>query len=272
MESMFSLVGEVALVTGGSGVLGRVMAHGLAQAGARVAVLGRRLEATEAAAAAIRADGGQALALAADVLDDASLRRADEQIRAAWGPVAVLVCAAGGNLPGATTTPEQSFFDLPSADLDAVTRLNFTGTLLPCQVFGRGMAEAHRGSIITIASMAGLRPLSRVVGYGAAKAAVINLTQWLATTLARDYGAGIRVNALAPGFFLTEQNRFLLTDPASGDLTPRGQAIIAHTPMGRFGTPDDLLGALLWLASPASAFVTGAVIPVDGGFAAYAGV
>lgn len=272
LHALFGLHGHTALVTGGSGVLGAAMARGLAAAGARVAVAGRRLEPCERVAGAIRAAGGEALAVACDVLDRAALEEARGAIAAALGPVDVLVNAAGGNMPGATTDSERRFFDLADADIAAVFDANFTGTLRGCQVFGQVMAERGEGVIINVASMSALRPLTRIVAYSAAKAAVVNFTQWLAGHMAREYSPRIRVNALAPGFFLTEQNRYLLTDRETGQPTPRGAAILAHTPMGRLGAPDDLIGTLLWLAGPASAFVTGVVVPVDGGFAAFSGV
>ena len=184
----------------------------------------------------------------------------------------MLVNAAGGNDPKATTSSTQKFFDLTPQAMRGVVDLNLMGTVLPCQVFGKMMAERGSGAILNISSMAGIRPLTRIAAYAAAKAAVANFTQWLAVHLAQEYSPNIRVNAIAPGFFLTEQNRFLLTDGKSGELTERGKAIIAHTPMGRFGNPQDLLGAALWLLSPAASFVTGAVVPIDGGFSAYSGV
>jgi NAD(P)-dependent dehydrogenase (short-subunit alcohol dehydrogenase family) len=271
-HDLFSLRGQTAFIAGGSGVLGSAMAHGLARAGARVAIAGRRGAACEQVAAAIRADGGEALGVACDVLDPASLEAARRTAEAAFGPVEILVNAAGGNAPGATTTAEQSFFALERASVSAVLGSNFEGTFLSCQVFGRAMAERGQGCIVNIASMSALRPLTRIVAYSAAKAAVVNFTQWLAVHLAQEYSPRLRVNALAPGFFLTEQNRYLLTDHQSGEWTARGRAILAHTPMGRLGEPDELIGPLVWLVSPAAAFVTGAVIPVDGGFAAYSGV
>jgi NAD(P)-dependent dehydrogenase (short-subunit alcohol dehydrogenase family) len=271
--TLFGVGGQTAAITGGSGVLGSVMARGLARAGARVAVLSRRAESCEEVAATIRAAGGQALGVACDVLDRAALTRAAEEVARAFGDVDILVNAAGGNQPAATTAPgERSFFDLDGEAVRGVFDLNFLGTLWSCQVFGRGMADRGQGCIVNVASMAALRPLTRVVAYGAAKAAVANFTQWLAVHMAREYSPRIRVNALAPGFFLTEQNRFLLTDADTGELTQRGRAIVDHTPAARFGAPEDLLGTLLWLASPASAFVTGVVVPVDGGFAAFSGV
>lgn len=269
---IFDIRDQVAVVTGGSGVLGSALARGLAARGMRVAIIGRRMAAAQAVADAITAEGGTALALAADVLERTALQAAAEQITAKLGPVDLLLNGAGGNDPRATTSAEQSFFDLPTEGIEQVVRSNFLGTLHACQVWGRGMADRGSGTIINIASMGGMRPLSRVGVYGAAKAAVANFTQWLAVYMAQTYSPAIRVNAIAPGFFLTDQNRFLLTDQSTGELTVRGSAIIAHTPQGRFGAPDDLLGTLLWLASPASAFVTGIVVPVDGGFAAYSGV
>ncbi|HEX9412317.1 MAG TPA: SDR family oxidoreductase [Ktedonobacterales bacterium] len=272
MPQIFSVQGRVALIVGGSGVLGGELARGLARAGARVAVAGRRIEASQRVAEEIRAAGGQARGVACDALERASLERAADEIAANLGPVDILINATGGNQPQATTGPERSFFDLEIQAIDAVMAGNYSGVVQTCQVFGRQMAERGEGCIINIASMSGLRPLTRVVAYSGAKAAVANFTQWLAVHMAQEYNPRIRVNAIAPGFFLTEQNRFLLTDAGSGVWTARGQAIIAHTPMGRLGAPADLVGTALWLASPASAFVTGVVVPVDGGFAAYSGV
>jgi NAD(P)-dependent dehydrogenase (short-subunit alcohol dehydrogenase family) len=271
-DALFDVRGKVVAITGGSGVLGGAMARGLGRAGMRVVVLGRREAVCEVVAGAIGEAGGEAIAVACDVLDPASLAAAVERIAAAIGPVEVLINAAGGNRPQATTSAERSFFDLAAAEVAGVFDLNFLGTFLSCQAFGRGMAERGAGCIVNVASMAALRPLTRVAAYGAAKAAVVNLTQWLAVHMATEYGPGIRVNAIAPGFFLTEQNRYLLTDPATGTMTPRGEAILAHTPLRRLGTPDDLLGTLRWLIGPGAAFVTGVVVPVDGGFAAYGGL
>jgi NAD(P)-dependent dehydrogenase (short-subunit alcohol dehydrogenase family) len=270
--ALFSVTGQVAVVTGGTGTLGAALATGLALAGARVAVVSRRAAACARVADQIRAAGGEALGVAGDVLDRAALARAADEVTAAFGPVDILVNAAGGNQPGATTGQDTPLFDLDVAHVEAVMGSNFTGVFQSCQVFGRQMAERRQGRIVNIASMAALRPLTRVVAYSAAKAAVANFTQWLAVHMAREYDPRIRVNAIAPGFFLTEQNRFLLTDAQTGAWTVRGQDIVAHTPMGRLGAAEDLVGTLLWLVSPASAFVTGAVVPVDGGFAAFGGV
>jgi NAD(P)-dependent dehydrogenase (short-subunit alcohol dehydrogenase family) len=207
-----------------------------------------------------------------DVMDRGKLEAARDQILAAFGRVDALINAAGGNDPEATTAPDRSFFDLPADALERVFDLNLLGTVLPSQVFGKVMVQQQGGVILNVSSMNALRPLTRIPAYSAAKAAVSNFTQWLAVHMAREYSPAIRVNAIAPGFFLTEQNRFLLAEKETGALTARGKQILEHTPMGRFGQPEDLLGAVLWLLSPASGFVTGAVIPVDGGFNAYSGV
>jgi NAD(P)-dependent dehydrogenase (short-subunit alcohol dehydrogenase family) len=271
-SQIFDVQGLTAVITGGSGQLGRVMAQGLALAGAQVAVVSRSAETSAVVAGAINTDGGKAIGIACDVMDRAALERTMEQVTSNFGPVDILINAAGGNQPRATTSAELTFFDLDAQALEQVFGLNFTGTLQSCQVFGRSMAERGQGCIVNVASMSGLRPLTRVPVYSAAKAAVANFTQWLAVHMAQEYSPRIRVNAIAPGFFLTEQNRFLLIDAQSGAMTPRGQTILNHTPAGRLGLPEDLVGTLLWLVSPASAFVTGVVVPVDGGFSAFSGV
>lgn len=267
----FGLEGKVCVVTGATGVLGGVMARGIAAAGARVAVLGRRADVAEELAAAIREAGGEALATPADVLDPSALERVRDGLLREWGSVDLLVNAAGGNQPGATLRPDQSVLDLDETAMRQVMDLNFFGTLLPTQVFLAPMVERGRGAIVNVSSMAADRAITRVAGYSAAKAAVENLTRWLAVTLAKRHGPGIRVNAIAPGFFVGEQNRSLLFEP-DGTLTPRGRTIIDNTPMGRFGEAEELLGALFWLLSDASRFVTGVVVPVDGGFSAFSGV
>ncbi|HZU01935.1 MAG TPA: SDR family oxidoreductase [Ktedonobacteraceae bacterium] len=271
VQALFDVRGRTAVITGGSGYLGRAMASALAQAGAQVAILGRHLETVQTVAQSIQAQGGTALGIACDVLSRASLEQSQEQITSTLGPVDILINAAGGNSPSATTSAEQSFFDLDTQAVTHVFGLNFTGTFQSCQVFGRGMADRKQGCIVNITSMSGVRPLTRVPAYSAAKAAIVNFTQWLAVHMAQEYNPAIRVNALAPGFFLTDQNHYLMLD-ANEKLTPRGQTIVDHTPMGRLGTPEDLPGTLLWLVSPASAFVTGVVIPVDGGFSSFGGV
>ena len=261
VSELFGLEGKVAVVTGASGVLGGAIARGLAAAGARVGLLARRRDRLEALAESL---GESALALEADVLDLDRLERARERVLDRFGRVDALVNAAGGNVPAATVG-ERSFFELPAAALDEVVRLNFQGTVLPTQVFAAAM---DGGSIVNISSLAAHRALTRVVGYGAAKAAVENLTRWLAVELAPR---GVRVNAVAPGFFVGEQNRALLLDE-SGALTARGEKIVAATPAARFGEPHELAGTVIWLCSAASSFVTGAVVPVDGGFDAFGGV
>jgi NAD(P)-dependent dehydrogenase (short-subunit alcohol dehydrogenase family) len=272
MRDLFKLNDKVAVVTGGTGALGATMCQTLAGSGARVVILSRHAEQAEDLVRSITQAGGQAMTISCDVLKKDNLVAAQETIQSTWGGVDILVNAAGGNRAEATAMPgERTFFDLPQEALQWVFDLNLMGTILPAQVFGSTMAEREQGVIINISSMASMRPLTRVIGYAAAKAAVNNLTQWLAVTMAREHSPHIRVNAIAPGFFLGEQNRFLLTNEDE-TLTARGQQIIDHTPMNRFGQPDDLSGALLWLASDASRFVTGIVVPVDGGFSAYSGV
>src|SRR5437588_11771168 len=272
LRALFDVRDLTAVITGGSGGLGSVMALALAKAGVRVAILSLHATSSAKVVEAIHAENGKAIGIACDVLQRNDLERACTEVLKTFGPVDILINAAGGNSPQATTSAERSFFDLDLEGVDSVFGLNFMGTFLSCQVFGRGMAERGQGCIVNVASMNALRPLTRIPAYSAAKAAVANFTQWLAVHMAQEYSPRIRVNALAPGFFLTEQNRFLLTDAGSGELTQRGRAIIDHTPAARFGAPEDLLGTLLWLASPASAFVTGVVVPVDGGFAAFSGV
>lgn len=271
-DELFQLSGRIAALTGAGGVLISEMAGELARRGVKVALLDIVPEAAQKVADTITAEGGQALALRVDVLDRSSLEKAAEAIEAHWGIVDLLVNGAGGNKKEATTSDQLAFFDLPLDALQCVLELNLMGTILPSQILGRRMAKKGTGVIINISSMNAFRPLTRIACYSAAKAAVNNFTQWLAVHLAQNGAPGVRVNAIAPGFFETTQNRFLLRDEKTGELTPRGQQIMAHTPMGRFGVPRDLLGTLIWLASPAAAFVTGAVIPVDGGFAAYSGV
>jgi NAD(P)-dependent dehydrogenase (short-subunit alcohol dehydrogenase family) len=276
LGNLFDLSGRVAVVTGATGVLGGAMARGLSRAGARVGILGRRKERTEKVVEEIESLGGEALALQADVLARDQLMAAREAALERWGRVDTLVNAAGGNVAAATVAEDISFFGLEQGPLREVLDLNLLGTVLPTQVFGEAMAKGSsgaevEGSIVNVSSMAAQRPLTRVVGYSAAKAAVENLTRWLAAELARKHGPGLRVNAIAPGFFLGEQNRALLVNE-DGSPTERGRAIVGHTPAGRFGEPEELVGTLIWLSSPAARFVTGAVVPVDGGFGAFAGV
>ncbi|MEZ4616598.1 MAG: SDR family oxidoreductase [Caldilineaceae bacterium] len=271
LTQLFSLQDRVAIVTGGTGVLGGAMAQGLAAAGAKVAILGRRAEQAATVAAALEADGGTAMALPADVLDTHQLTEARQKVLNQWGRIDILINAAGGNSPDAIVFGDVTFFNMKREAFQKMLDLNLVGSVLPSQVFGEAMATAKQGSIINISSMASQRVLTRVIGYSAAKAGIDNFTRWLAVDMAQKYGEGIRVNAIAPGFFVGEQNRNFLLNP-DGTLTPRGQQIVDHTPMDRFGEPDELIGAAVWLASDAARFVTGIVVPVDGGFAAFGGV
>jgi NAD(P)-dependent dehydrogenase (short-subunit alcohol dehydrogenase family) len=272
LTSLFDLSGKVAVATGGGGALVGKMSRALGRAGVKVAVLDLILEAAQEVVDEIGAAGGEAIAVKCDVLDKASLETACRRVLERFGLVDILINGAGGNKKEATTGPDLSFFDLPSDAVQWVFNLNFIGTLLPSQVFGRILAERGEGVILNVSSLNAFRPLTKIPAYSAAKAAVSNFTQWLAVHMAKEYSNKIRVNAIAPGFFLTEQNRFLLTDEATGELTSRGKTIIDHTPIGRFGNPDDLISTVLWLLSPGAAFVHGVVVPVDGGFSAFSGV
>lgn len=265
------LENKVAVVTGGNGVLGGAIANGFAAENIKVAILGRTPETVKERVEEINQNGGEAMELVADVLDENALIESRRKVLDRWGRLDILVNAAGGNIAGATIRPEQSFFDLNLDDLDKVSSLNFKGTVLPTYVFGEIMVEKKNGSIINISSMAAQRALTRVLGYSAAKAAVDNFTKWLSVEMASKYGDGIRVNAIAPGFFIGEQNKNLLLND-DGSLTARGQTIINQTPMKRFGKPEELQGVANWLSGDGSAFVTGIVIPVDGGFGAFSGV
>ncbi len=271
LSKLYDFTDRSVVVTGGTGVLGRAIVEALVVCGANVAVIGRSVDKGEALVASLKGPG-RAIAIRCDVLNAPELEAARQTVLENFGGVDCLVNGAGGNRPEATTSDKLSFFDLPEETLRQVFDLNLLGTVLPSQVFGKQMAQQGAGAILNISSISSLRPLTRVVGYSAAKAAINNFTAWLAVHLARAYSPHIRVNAIAPGFFLTEQNRFLLTEENTGQLTARGQSIIDHTPMARFGEPADLIGAVLWLLSPASSFVTGAVIPIDGGFQAFSGV
>lgn len=277
MNGLFSLEGKVAVVTGGTGVLGGAMAQGLAENGAKVAVMGRRkAKAQETAEKIQETTGAEALALPADVLDKGQLEGARKILLERWGTVDILLNAAGGNVPEATLSEDVGIFDLPEEAFRRVMDLNLLGTLLPSQVFGKAMVEntgngEPQGCILNVSSMTASKPLTNVVGYSAAKAAIENFTRWLAVELARNYGTKFRVNAVAPGFFIGEQNRNLLLNE-DDSLTQRGQTIIEHTPAGRFGEPEDLIGAVVWLCGPGASFVNGVVVPVDGGFSAFGGV
>ncbi len=271
LTQLYNFTGKTVVVTGGTGVLGSEMACALVGCGANVAVLDRNPHLPDELKAPMDAGPGKYMVAYADVLQRASLEDAVEKILEAYGRIDILINAAGGNHPQATTSADNSFFDLPQEALGFVFDLNIIGTLLPSQVFGKIMAEQGEGIILNLSSMTAFTPLTRVVGYAAAKAGVSNFTQWLAVHMAQEYNPNIRVNALAPGFFIGKQNKALLLNE-DGSLTDRGQTIIDHTPMGRFGKPEELLGTMLWLLSPASQFVTGIIVPIDGGFSAYSGV
>lgn len=272
VTKMYDFTGRSVVITGGAGVLGGDIACALVGCGAKVAILDRDTSLADRLMKRIDTSVGEAIVVYVDVLSRPSLEKAKQTVLEAFGRIDCLINAAGGNKPEATTGPDRTFFDVPEEALRFVFELNITGTILASQVFGKPLADQGEGVIVNFSSMNAFRPLTRVLGYSAAKAAVSNFTQWLAVHMAQNHSPKIRVNAVAPGFFLTEQNRYLLTDKATGQLTARGQSIISHTPMGRFGQPDDLLGPILWLLSPASAFVSGIVVPIDGGFSAFSGV
>ncbi len=271
LSNLFDLTDKKVLFSGATGVLGAAMALYLASHGAELLLLGRTPEKVNKLRDQILAQGGKAWGYYADVTDEESLEKVAQLISTQHESISILINAAGGNMPGAVIRPDQTFLDLDSEALKQVMDLNYLGTVFPIKAFLPLLIKNKSGNILNISSMAASRPMTRVMGYASAKAAIDNLTKWLAVELAAKYGPNFRVNGLAPGFFLTEQNRALLTEK-DGSLTQRGQQIISHTPMDRFGQPEDLLGALHWLCSDASAFVTGSVVAVDGGFSAYAGV
>jgi NAD(P)-dependent dehydrogenase (short-subunit alcohol dehydrogenase family) len=268
---MFSLKGKKVVITGGAGVLGSKIAEGLGGAGAEIVICD--LKNYEEAVRSLKNKGIKSKGYEINVLDKEKIEETCKKILKDFKKIDILINAAGGNMKDATTSADLSFFDLPLEALEKVVALNlFGGAILPSQVFGKNMVKnKNGGSIINISSMNAFRPLTRIPGYSAAKAAVSNFTMWLAVHFAKEYNKKIRVNAIAPGFFLTQQNRFLLLDK-KGNLTDRGKSIISHTPMAKFGNPEDLIGVCIWLASDASEFVTGTVVPIDGGFSAFAGV
>lgn len=272
LTKMYDFRGRTVAVTGGAGILGSEIVSALAGCGAEVAVLDVNLDPGPALIERLGPQGKQVSLVRCDVLNRDSIAQAAEEVIARLGKLDCLVNGAGGNKPQATTSADLKFFDLPTEALRWVFDLNVLGTMLPCQAFGRVMAEQGYGAILNISSMNAFRPLTRIPAYSGAKAAVSNFTQWLAVHMAQEYSPKIRVNAIAPGFFLTNQNRFLLLDRETGALTARGKSIMTHTPMARFGEPKDLFGSVLWLLSPASEFVTGVVVPIDGGFSAFSGV
>ena len=267
--NLFDIRDKVVVITGGTGVLGRAIAAHLAEEGAKVVILGRKAEVGNAQVAEIKAKGGEAMFLTTDVMDREKLEQNLADILTAYGRVDALLNAAGGNMPGATIGPDGTFFDLKTEDFQKVLDLNLTGTVLPTQVFLKPMVEQKKGAIVNFSSMAAFRPLTRVCGYAAAKAGISNFTAYMATEVAKKFGEGIRVNAIAPGFFLTEQNRSLLTNP-DGTYTARGNDVIRQTPFGRMGRAEELCGTIQYLISEASSFVTGTVAIVDGGFNAFA--
>jgi len=272
MKNLFNIKGKTIVITGAGGVLCGTMAKALAALGAKVAVWDIIEEAAAKIADEIKSQGGQAVAVKCNVLEKKSIETAKEKTIAELGEIDILINGAGGNKKDATTSENLSFFDLPADAVRFVFDLNFLGTFLTTQVVAKDMVKRGRGVILNISSMNALRPLTKIPAYSAAKAAVSNFTQWLAVHLCQNYSKDIRVNAIAPGFFLTEQNRFLLTDEKTGKLTVRGKTIIDHTPMGRFGEAEELIGTVAWLLSDAAKFVTGIVVPVDGGFSAFSGV
>jgi NAD(P)-dependent dehydrogenase (short-subunit alcohol dehydrogenase family) len=271
MNEKFSIAGKVAIITGAGGVLGGSIAKSFVNEGARVVAMDIRQDNLDARVQELTAEGGEAIGIVGNVLDIASLEKAAQEIVAKWGRIDILLNIAGGNVPGGTLAPDQEFFDMEINDWDKVTNLNMNGTVYPSYVFGKVMAEQKSGSIINVSSMAALQSITRVPGYSAAKAAVSNFTLWMAMEMAMKYGDGVRVNAIAPGFFIGDQNRAVLVNP-DGSLTDRSLKVIANTPMGRFGDITELNGAVQFLCSPAASFITGVVLPVDGGFSTFSGV
>lgn len=269
MKNLFSVKDQVVVITGGTGVLGRAIATHLAEEGARVVILGRKAEVGNAIVEDIKKNGGEAMFLTTDVMNREALEQNLADILTAYGRVDALLNAAGGNMPGATIAPDGNFFDLKLEDFQRVLELNLIGTVLPTQVFLKPMVEQQKGAIVNFSSMAAFRPMTRVCGYASAKAGISNFTAYMATEVAKKFGEGIRVNAIAPGFFLTEQNRTLLTNP-DGTYTQRGQDVIRQTPFGRMGRAEELCGTIQYLISEASSFVTGTVAVVDGGFNVFA--
>lgn len=269
MTNLFDIEDQVVVITGGTGILGRCIAKYLAANGARVAIIGRKAEVGEAIVADIAKAGGVAAFYKGDVMSEEQMEAVRDAIVARFGKVDTLLNAAGGNMPGATITPDQNFFDLKAEEFQKVLNLNLTGTVIPTQVFLKPMVAQGKGSIVNFSSMAAFRPMTRVCGYAAAKAGISNFTAYMATECAKKFGEGIRVNAIAPGFFITEQNRALLTNP-DGSFTQRGQDVIRQTPFGRMGEPEELCGTIHYLISDAAKFVTGTVAVVDGGFNTFA--
>lgn len=271
IEQVFNLQGKVVVITGGAGVLATAFGNSLSRAGCKIVILDLSKEKARERAKELKNSGGEAVGIAVNVLDESSLQGAKSKILAKYGRIDALINGAGGNMPGATIGPDQTFFDLKLDDLRKVMDLNFIGSVLPTMVFGKVMADQKVGTVLNISSMAAGPVITRVMGYSASKAGISNFTQWLATEMAQKFGEGIRVNAIAPGFFIGEQNRRLLTNE-DGTYTERGNDVIRKTPMGRFGVAEELSGAVMYLLSDTSKFVTGVVLPIDGGFSAFSGV
>lgn len=271
MNEQFSIKGKIVVITGAGGVLGGSIAKSFVQAGAKVVALDIRQEQLDACIKELTSEGGEAIGIIGNVLDIESLEKVAEEVVKKWGRIDILLNIAGGNMPGATLTPEQNFYDMKISDWEKVISLNMNGTVFPSMIFGKVMAEQKSGCIINVSSMAAYSAITRVPGYSAAKTAVSNFTQWLATEMALKYGDGVRVNAIAPGFFIGDQNRAVLINP-DGSLTDRSKKVLAKTPMGRFGDITELNGAVQFLCSNAASFITGVVLPIDGGFSAFSGV
>lgn len=271
MNELFSIAGKVAVITGAGGVLGGSMANHFVQQGAKVVAVDIRQEQLDKRVAELKRQGGEVMGVVGNVLEVASLESLTEQIVARWGKIDILLNIAGGNMPGATLEPEQHFYDMDITCWEKVTNLNMNGTVYPSMVFGKVMAKQKKGCIVNVSSMAAYSAITRVPGYSAAKSAVANFTQWLASEMALKYGDGIRVNAIAPGFFIGDQNRRVLINP-DGSLTERSRKVLAKTPMKRFGDITELNGAVQFLCSDAASFITGALLPIDGGFSAFSGV
>ena len=269
-NELFDIKDKVICVTGGAGVLGAELVKAFARLGAKVAIMDRNID----AALTLRdtLNNESVIAIKTDVLDKNSIIESVDKVIEKFGHIDILVNGAGGNSPKATTGAEQPFFDLPKDGLQFVFDLNIMGTIIPSQIIGKHFADRGEGTILNISSMCAFTPLTKVAAYSAAKAGVSNFTQWLAVHMAQEYSPKIRVNAIAPGFFLTNQNEFLLLDEKTKKLTPRGEAIINHIPAGKFGKPEELVGTVIWLLSPAAEYVTGIIVPVDGGFSAFSGV
>lgn len=271
MKNLFDISGKVAVITGGSGVLGSNIADGLLDAGAKVFILGAHTESVEKAISKLKRVSDDISGTVCNVLDVESLKAVRGTVLSQWGRIDILVNAAGGNIPGGTLTVEQNVFDMEIAAMDKVVDLNLKGTVYPCLIFGKAMAEQQSGCIVNVSSMAAYESITRVPGYSMAKSAVENFTRWMAQEMAIKFSEHIRVNAIAPGFFIGNQNRAILLNP-DGSLTDRSRKVIAKTPMGRFGDISELNGAVQFLCSEAASFITGAVLPVDGGFSAFSGV